>query len=139
MKEQIDIRKKRPLEEKYEQPNRQAWHMSSNKSQKRKKYRFILGMKKKNRERESSKQGFYISCLKIQIYPLLGKAKELYASRFYQLKIVHGVIETFLEQIERVESAGYWCCGETERSVIHFVTTELMAYPKARIINEWSS
>lgn len=49
-------------------------------------------------ERESRKSGFYVPSLKAEIDPLLGKTKKVYASRFYQLKIGHGPIGTFLKE-----------------------------------------
>lgn len=45
-----------------------------------------LDQKQKTKERVASSRGFYISCHQTQIHPLLGKAKKLKASRFYQLK-----------------------------------------------------
>ena len=87
-----------------------------------KKLQIYTWYKQKTREQESSKRGFYIPCLKTQIHPLLGKAKKLYASRFYQLKAGHGAIGTFLERIGKVESAECWWCGEAEQSVIHLYT-----------------
>ena len=47
IKEQIELPRKRPVKEKYEQPDKPAWHMSSDKSRKRKSCRFISGIRKK--------------------------------------------------------------------------------------------
>lgn len=45
-------------------------------------------------------------------YLLLGKTKNLYASRFYQLKTGHSVTGTFLERIGEVECAECWQWGD---------------------------
>ena len=76
-----------------------------------KKLQISMWHEQKPKEREASRRGFYIRCLKTQIHPLLGKAKMLYASRFYQPKTGHGAIGTFLERIGAVESAECWWCG----------------------------
>lgn len=52
----------------------------------------------------------------------LGKTKKFYASRFYQLKIGHGVIGSFLYRIGATETAKCWWCGNAEQSVIHLYT-----------------
>ncbi len=87
-----------------------------------KKLQIYTWYEQKISERQSSKRGFYISCLKTRIHPLLDKAKKLYASRFYQLKIGHGAIGTFPERIGKVESVECWWCGKAEQSVIHLYT-----------------
>ena len=87
-----------------------------------KKLQISIWHEQKTKEREASRRGFYIPCLKTQIHPLLGKAKKLYASRFYQLKTGHGAIGTFLERIGAVESAECWWCGDREQSVMHLYT-----------------
>lgn len=58
----------------------------------------------KTKERESGRRSFKIPCLKTRIDSLLEGAKKFYASRFYQLKIGHGAIGTFLEMIGAPES-----------------------------------
>lgn len=58
----------------------------------------------KTKERESGRRSFKIPCLKTRIASLLEGAKKFYASRFYQLKIGHGAIGTFLEMIGAPES-----------------------------------
>lgn len=55
----------------------------------------------------------------MQIDPLLGKTKKFYAARFYQLKIGHGAIGTFLKRIGATETAEYWWCGNAEQSISH--------------------
>ncbi len=87
-----------------------------------KKLQISVWHEQKAKEREASRRGLYIPCLKTQIHPLLGKTKKLYASRFYQLKTGHGAIGTFLERIGAVGSAECWWCGDGEQSVIHLYT-----------------
>ena len=84
-----------------------------------KKLQISIWHEQKTKEREASRRGFYIPCLKPQIHPLLGKTRKSYASRFYQLKTGHGAIGTFLERIGVVESAECWWCGNGEQSVLH--------------------
>ena len=55
----------------------------------------------------------------MQIDPVLGKTKKYYASRFYQLKVGHGAIGTFLNRIGVAETAECWWCGDAEESGIH--------------------
>ena len=47
-------------------------------------------------EQENGRRGPYIPCLKMQIHSLLSWTRKSYASRFYQLKVGHGAIGTFL-------------------------------------------
>ncbi len=74
------------------------------------------------KERESRQSGLYIPSQKAEIDPLLSKTKKYYAARFYQLKIGHGAIGTFLKRIGATESAECWWCGAAEQSVIHLYT-----------------
>ena len=76
----------------------------------------------KTKERESRKSGFYVFSPKAEMDPLLGKAKKVDASRFYQLKVGHGAIGTFLKRIGATETAECWWCGDAEQSVIHLYT-----------------
>lgn len=39
--------------------------------------------------------------------------------RFYQLKIGHGVVGTFLARIKAMETPECWWCGAQEQTVIH--------------------
>lgn len=55
-----------------------------------KKLQISIWHEQKSREREASRRGFYIPCLKTQNHPLLGKTKRLYASWFYQLETGYG-------------------------------------------------
>ena len=77
--------------------------------------------KKKEREREGQKS-YYILCLKMQIHPLLGKTKKTYAAQFYQLKVGHGAIGTFLKRIGAADSAECWWCGDAKQLVMHLYT-----------------
>ena len=87
-----------------------------------KKAQLLAWHDQKTKERESRKSGFYVPSSKAQIDPLLGKTKKFYASRFYQLKIGHGAIGTFLNRIGAAETAECWWCGDAEQSVIHLYT-----------------
>lgn len=51
-------------------------------------------------ERGVSRRGFYIPWTKAEIQLLLGNAPKRYAARFYQLKVGHGAIRTYLVRIE---------------------------------------
>ena len=74
------------------------------------------------KEQESRKSGFYIPSQKAEIDPLLSKTQKYYASQFYQLKIGHGAIGTFLKRIRATETAECWWCRAAEQSVIHLYT-----------------
>lgn len=51
-----------------------------------KKLQVNMWHEQKTKERQASRRGFYIPSLKTKMDPVLGNAKKLYASRFYQLK-----------------------------------------------------
>ncbi len=73
-------------------------------------------------ERERRQSDFYFPNLKTQIDPILSRTKKFYASRFYQLKIGHGAIGTFLKRIGAAETAKCWWCEDSEQSVMHLFT-----------------
>ena len=73
----------------------------------------------KAQEREDSRRGFYISRAKFGIDPILGKAPKKYAARYYQLKVGHGAVGTFLAKIGAVESPKCWWCNTREQTVVH--------------------
>ena len=50
---------------------------------------------------------------------VLGKAPKKYGSRFYQLKVGHGVVGTYLPRIGVIEAPDCWWCRETVQSVEH--------------------
>ena len=54
--------------------------------------------------------------------PLFGKAKKVYALRFYQLKVGHGAIGTFLKRIKAAKTAECWWCRAAKESVIYLYT-----------------
>ena len=64
----------------------------------------LLWNQSKSQEREATVQGFYVPEVKSGINPILGKALKKYAMRFYQLKIGHGAIGTFLARIGVMET-----------------------------------
>ena len=76
----------------------------------------------KIQERENSRRGYYTPWTKEGINPTLANAPKKYASRYYQLKVGHGAIGTFLTRIGVIESPECWWCGETEQSVEHLYT-----------------
>ena len=49
----------------------------------------------------------------------LGSAPKKYASRYYQLKVGHGAVGTFLVTIKVIETPECWWCGATEQTVEH--------------------
>ncbi len=49
----------------------------------------------------------------------LGSAPKKYASRYYQLKVGHGAVGTFLVRIGVIETPECWWCGATEQIVEH--------------------
>lgn len=73
-------------------------------------------------EREASRHGFYISQEKCGIDSKLGNAPKKYAARYYQLKIGHGAVGTFLARIGAIETPRCWWCGAREQTVIHLYT-----------------
>ena len=73
----------------------------------------------KSDEREASRRGFYVPRLKTGINELLSSAPKKYASRYFQLKVGHGAIGTFLAKIGVKESLECWWCVQREQSVEH--------------------
>ena len=67
-------------------------------------------------------QGFYVPSVKSSINPTLGEALKRFAMRFYQLKIGHGAVGTFLARIGAMEIAEFWWCGAQDQTVIHLYT-----------------
>ncbi len=76
----------------------------------------------KTQEREVSRRGFYIPWTEAKINPLLGNAPKKYASRYYQLKVGHGAVGTYLARIGVIETPECWWCKETVQSVEHVYT-----------------
>ena len=76
----------------------------------------------KTQEREVSRRGFYIPWTKANINPVLGNAPKKYASRYYQLKVGHGAVGTYLARIGVIETPECWWCKETVQSVEHLYT-----------------
>ena len=70
-------------------------------------------------KREISRRGYYIPRTKESISLALGKAPKKYASRFYQLKVGHGAVGTYLARIGVIEAPNCWWCTETVQSVEH--------------------
>ena len=74
---------------------------------------------RKTQEREASRCGQYIPWTKNNINPMLGNAPKKYASRYYQLKVGHGAVGTFLAKIGKIETPQCWWCKEPLQSVEH--------------------
>ena len=72
---------------------------------------------RKTQEREASRCGHYIPWTKNNINPVLGNAPKKYASRYYQLKVGHGAVGTFLAKIGVIEAPQCWWCKEPVQSV----------------------
>ena len=68
-------------------------------------------------EREISRRGYYSPRTKEGISLMLGKSSKKYASRYYQLKVRHGAIGTFLARIGLIETPECWWCGAAEQTV----------------------
>lgn len=73
-------------------------------------------------EREISRRGYYIPRTKKGISLVLGSAPKNYASRFYQLKVGHGVVGIYLARIGVIEAPDCWWCKEVVQSVEHLYT-----------------
>lgn len=73
-------------------------------------------------EREVSRSGFYIPWTKAEINPVLGNDPKKYAARYYQLKVGHGAVGTYLAGIGKIEMPQCWWCRELMQSVEHLYT-----------------
>lgn len=73
----------------------------------------------KTQERETSRRGYYVPRTKEGISLILGNSSKKYASRYYQLKVGHGAIGTFLARIGRIETPECWWCKVEEQTVEH--------------------
>ena len=76
----------------------------------------------KRQEREATMRGFYVPNVKSGMSPTLGRTLKKYAMRYYQLKVGHGAIGTFLARIGVIETPECWWCGAQEQTVIHLYT-----------------
>ena len=77
---------------------------------------------RKTQERETSRHGFYIPWTKAEINPVLGKTPKKYAARYYQLKVGHGAVGTYLSRTGMIGTPECWWCGAQEQTVIHLYT-----------------
>ena len=71
------------------------------------------------RERKMSRRGYYIPRTEEGISLVLGNPPKKYASRFYQLKVGHGAVGTYLARIGVIEAPDCWRCKEGVQSVEH--------------------
>ena len=65
----------------------------------------------KMQETEVSPRGFYVPWTKAEINPILGNAPKKYASRYYQLKVGHEAVGTYLAGIVVIETPECWWCN----------------------------
>lgn len=65
---------------------------------------------------------YYVPWTKGDINPTLANAPQKYASWYYQLKVGHGAVGTFLARIGVIKPSECWWCGEAEQSVEHLYT-----------------
>ena len=70
-------------------------------------------------EREASRCGLYIPRTIEGISSALGNGPKKYASRYYQLKVGHGAVGTFLVRIGVIETPECWWRGAAEQTVQH--------------------
>jgi len=77
---------------------------------------------KKTQEREASRHGYYIPWTKNSINSMLGKTSKKYASRYYQLKVGHGAVGTYLFGIGAIDTPQCWWCREPIQTVEHLYT-----------------
>ena len=71
----------------------------------------------KTQESGISRRGYYAPWIKRGGNSIFTNAPKKYASRYYQLKVGHGAVGTFLARIGVIETPKCWWCGETEQSV----------------------
>lgn len=70
-------------------------------------------------DREATCRGYYIPRIEEGISLAFGRTSKKYASSYYQLKVEHGAVGTFLVRIEVIETLKYWRYGVTEQTVKH--------------------
>ena len=76
----------------------------------------------KSQEREATIQGFYVPSAKSSMSLTLGEALKKYAMRYYQLKIRHGAVGTYLVRIGVMETPECWWCRAQQQTVVHLYT-----------------
>ena len=76
----------------------------------------------KSQEREATRQRSYVPIVKWGINKILGKTLKKFAMRFYQHKIGHGAVGTFLARIGMIETPECSWCGAQQQMVIHLYT-----------------
>ncbi len=75
--------------------------------------------KTETQEREISCCSYYIPRTKEGISLILGNFSKKYASRYYQLKVGHGAIGTFLARIGLIGIPECWWCRAKKQMVEH--------------------
>lgn len=64
-------------------------------------------------------QEFYVISIKSSINPIFDKPSKKFAMQFYQFKIKHEAVETFLAKIEAIETAECWGYRAQEQTIIY--------------------
>lgn len=73
-------------------------------------------------ERETNRRGYYVPRVDKGISKVWGRTAKKYASRYFQLKVGHGAIGTYLARIGVIETPQCWWCGQAEQLVEHLYT-----------------
>lgn len=71
---------------------------------------------------EASCYSQYIFSTKNNINRIFGNVSKKYALQYYQLKVGHGVIKSFLAKIRKIEILQYWWCKKPVQWVEHLYT-----------------
>ena len=64
--------------------------------------------KRKIQKREPSRHNLYVSSTKLKIYSVFGNTPKKYVAWYFQLKVGHGRVGTYLVQIRRIKTPEYW-------------------------------
>ncbi len=70
-------------------------------------------------DRETNRRSYSIPRTKRGISLILSSASPKYASRYYQLKVEHGAVGTYLARIGVIETPKCWWCRVAEQTVEH--------------------
>lgn len=76
----------------------------------------------KTQDKKAIVQGFYVLSAKSSINPTLSEALKRYAIQYYQLKIGHGVVGTYLIRIGVMETPESWWSRAQKQNIVHFFT-----------------
>ena len=82
----------------------------------------LNGTKKKYRKGKPAAEVFISPGQKQKLIQYLEMPPKKYASRYYQLKVGHGAVGTYLTRIGVIETPECWWCKEVLQSVEHLFT-----------------